>query len=141
MKRDADVPRILKMDGVGSNCLTEANRPVVHIPDLIRKYGRKKSWSHTVVNSKSNSATLIAQLPGQGNRMHHHPDWDEWWYIIEGEWEWLVDGRPMRIRAGDVVFIARNRKHKVTAVGDKMAIRLAVSRYDVDHVYAEKDYA
>ena len=36
--------------------------------------------------------------------------------------------------------INRNRKHKITAVGKKMAIRLAVSRADVDHVYDSDNY-
>ena len=35
---------------------------------------------------------------GEGNRMHYHHDWDEWWYILEGEWEWLVDGEKTNNR-------------------------------------------
>ncbi len=34
----------------------------------------------------------------------------------------------------------KNRKHKITAIGDEAAIRIAVSRYDVVHVYEEDDY-
>ena len=140
MKSDANVERILKMDGVEQFSPDQANQETAHIPQIIENYGRNSSWSHTVVNSPSNSATLICQLPGEGNRMHHHPDWDEWWYILEGEWEWMIEGEARTIRAGDVVFIERNRKHKITAKGEKVAIRLAVSRYDVDHVYEEEDY-
>ena len=140
MKADADVSRILKMDGVGSSCLDQANEEIVSIPEIIERYGRDSSWSHTVINSKSNSATLICQLPGEGNRMHHHPDWDEWWYIVEGRWEWNIEGAKKTICEGEIVFINRNRKHQITALGEKVAIRLAVSRYDVDHVYEEDDY-
>ena len=137
---DADVGRILKGDGVKVNVQDSANLEKVKINDIIESYGREKSWSHTVINSQSNSATLIGQLPGEGNRMHYHHDWDEWWYIIEGEWEWLIEGKKKIVRQGDVVFINRNMRHMITAAGDKMAIRLAVSRYDVDHVYTENDY-
>ena len=137
---DANVSRILKGDGVFINNQESFNLEKVNIEDLINKYGRSNSWSHTVINSPSNSATLIAQLPGEGNRMHYHHDWDEWWYIIEGEWEWFVEGEKKHINAGEVIFIERNRKHKITAIGDKMAIRLAVSRYDVDHVYIDTNY-
>ena len=140
MKADADVSRILKMDGVGSSCLDQANEEIVNIPEIIERYGRDSSWSHTLINSQSNSATLICQLPGEGNRMHHHPDWDEWWYIVEGRWEWNIEGTKKLISQGEIVFINRNRKHQITAVGEKVAIRLAVSRYDVDHVYEEDDY-
>ena len=137
---DADVKRILSDDGVQRVNLSESNKERVNLDQIIEKNGRSNSWSYTVINSPSNSATLIAQLPGEGNRMHHHPDWDEWWYIIEGKWEWTIEDKKKLINKGDVVFIERNRKHKITAVGDEMAIRLAVSRYDVDHVYEDDDY-
>lgn len=140
MKSDADVPNILKGDGVASSIYNLANQEITHIPDLINKYGRDSSWSHTLVNTESNSATLICQLPGEGNRKHHHPDWNEWWYIVEGVWEWDIEGQKREVRQGDLVFIEKNRKHKITAKGSKCAIRVAVSRYDVAHVYEEKDY-
>ena len=54
--------------------------------------------------------------------------------------EWLIEGEKKQINAGEVIFIERNKKHKITAIGNKMAIRLAVSRYDVDHVYTEGNY-
>jgi hypothetical protein len=54
--------------------------------------------------------------------------------------EWLIEGKPKIVKQGDVVFINRLRKHKITAIGDKMAIRLAVSRADVDHVYEPEDF-
>ena len=105
MKSDADVPRILKMDGVDKFCLDQANKEIVSIPELIKLNGRESSWSHTIINTPSNSATLICQLPGEGNRMHHHPDWDEWWYIIEGSWEWDIEGMIKTISQNEIVFI------------------------------------
>ncbi len=137
---DADRERILNEDGVSNNTLNDFNKEIVHINEIIENNGRESSWSHTLVNSPSTCSTLIAQMPGEGNRMHHHPDWDEWWHIIEGDWEWMIEGTAKRVCKGDVVFIHRNRKHKITAIGDKMAIRLAVSRADVDHVYESEDY-
>ena len=140
MIADADRERILNEDGVQSNNLHEFNKEVADINEIIKKNGRDSSWSHTLVNSESTCSTLIAQMPGEGNRMHYHPDWDEWWYIVEGEWDWTIEGRPKKVVKGDVVFIHRNRKHKITATGKKMAIRLAVSRADVDHVYDSDKY-
>lgn len=137
---DADRQRILKQDGVMLNIMDGFNKEIAHIDEIIEKYGRDSSWSYTLVNSPSTCGTLIAQMPGEGNRLHHHTDWDEWWYIVEGEWEWLIEGKPKIVKQGDVVFINRLRKHKITAIGDKMAIRLAVSRADVDHVYEPEDF-
>jgi len=137
---DADRERILNEDGVTRNILNSFNKEIVHVGEIIQTHGRDSSWSYTLVNSPSTCSTLIAQMPGEGNRMHYHPDWDEWWFIIEGEWEWMIEGQPKRVKQGDLVFIERNRKHKITAVGSQIAIRMAVSRADVDHIYDSKDY-
>ena len=98
LKSDADVPQILKMDGVSNIILDQSNKEAVYLPDLIKKYGTNSSWSHTLINSQSNSATLICQMPGEGNRRHFHPDWDEWWYIIKGEWIWEIEGVENKIK-------------------------------------------
>ena len=81
--------------------------------------------------------TIISQLPGEGNRLHYHPTWNEWWYIVDGEWEWEIEGQKRTVMRGDIVFMRKNRRHKITAVGDRPAIRMAVSRSDVLHVYPE----
>jgi len=96
---------------------------------------KDKSWSKRVVDTESNSMTVICQMPGEGNRKHHHPDWNEWWYIVEGEWEWEIENKIKKIVKGDIVFMRKNRKHKITASGSGRAIRMAVSRADVAHVY------
>ncbi|MFH0988276.1 MAG: cupin domain-containing protein [Parcubacteria group bacterium] len=132
---EVDVPAILLKDGVAQNDLFDVNNEIVSIQAIIDSFPKDSSWSKRIVDSKSNSATLIAQMPGEGNRLHFHPDWDEWWYIIAGEWDWTIEGAVKRVKAGDVVWISRNKKHKITAAGNTMAIRLAVSRSDVAHVY------
>ena len=83
---------------------------------------------------------MIAQLKGEGNRMHFHPNWDEWWYIIKGSWKWIIEDREILIKKGDVVFIERNKKHKIIANSKNLSIRLAVSRSDVEHVYTLEDF-
>ena len=137
---DADRLRILLDDGVDNNTMYEFNKEKTSIDGIIADNPTDSCWSHTLINSKSNSATLIAQMPGEGNRTHYHADWDEWWHILKGEWEWYIEGKTVRVKKGDMVFIERNRVHKITAVGTGQAIRLAVSREDVDHIYEEKDY-
>ena len=135
----SDVPKILKDDGVKHNILDDYNKEKLSIDEIIKKKPSNKSWSHRLINSKSNSATLIAQLEGEGNRMHYHPDWDEWWYILKGKWNWTVEGKQLLIKKGDIVFIERNRKHKITSIGKSLSIRLAVSRSDVEHIYEKED--
>jgi CMP-N,N'-diacetyllegionaminic acid synthase len=134
-KIEVDVPEILKKDGVLNSYFNNENDPLVDIEKLIESYDNSTSWCHRLVNTENNSATLIAQMPGEGNRMHFHPNWNEWWYILKGKWEWLIDGNETIVKKGDFVFIEKGRKHKITAIGNEIAIRLAVSRADVEHVY------
>ena len=132
---DADRLRVLLEDGVTNNNMNSFNKEVAHVDEILESNPTDVCWSHTVINSKSTCATLIAQMPGEGNRLHYHSDWDEWWYIIKGEWEWLVEGKATTVKEGDIVFIERYKKHKITATGNQQAIRLAVSREDINHIY------
>ena len=127
--------RILNKDGVSLNIMNGFNKKHISISKIIKSMPKNKSWSKTIINSISNSATLIAQMPREGNRLHFHPDWDEWWYILKGKWKWEINKKFKIVRKGDVIYIKRNQWHQITAIGKKMAIRLAVSRADVEHVY------
>jgi len=132
---EVDVPSILEKDGVKTNDLFDSNKEVVSLNAILSEKPSDSSWSKRVIDTDSNSMTIIAQMPGEGNRRHYHPDWNEWWYIVQGEWEWEIEGEIKRIKAGDIVMVEKRRVHKITAVGDKMAIRMAVSRADVEHIY------
>ena len=134
---EVDVPSILAKDGVKVNDLFDVNNEVVALSDILESMPKDVSWSKRVIDTDSNSMTIICQMPGEGNRRHHHPDWNEWWYIVEGEWEWEIEGEHKKIVKGDVVFMKKNRKHKITASGSRRAIRMAVSRADVAHVYED----
>lgn len=132
---EVEVQGILRRDGVEQIELTDVNHEVTHLPDLLAQGDRTRSWGKRIINSPSNCVTVISQLPGEGNRRHYHSEWDEWWLILEGEWEYEVDGVARAVRTGDVVFIARHRLHRVTVRGTSRAVRMAVSRDDVPHLY------
>ncbi|SRR6266571_2009735 len=134
---ETDVGSILQKDGVDEVDLEDANQEIINITKLLESLPKNRSSSKRVINSLSNSATVISQMPGEGNRRHYHSDWDEWWLILEGQWDWEIEGQIRRVRTGDLIFIPRHRWHKVTAAGDCRAIRLAVSRDKVAHIYSD----
>ena len=90
---EVDVPSILKKDGVENSNFDNENSPLQNFDKIIQSQDNSKSWCHRLVNTENNSATLISQLPGEGNRRHYHPNWNEWWYIVKGEWEWEIEGK------------------------------------------------
>jgi len=134
-RSEVDVPSILTKDGVQVNDLFDVNNEIVAIGEILSSMPKDVSWSKRVIDTDSNSMTVICQMPGEGNRRHHHPDWNEWWYIVEGQWDWDIEGKIKTVTQGDIVFMKKNRKHKITASGSSRAIRMAVSRSDVAHVY------
>jgi quercetin dioxygenase-like cupin family protein len=131
------VPTILEKDGVINNDFEHENQPISNIDEIIARHDSSVSWSYRLVNTENNSSTLISQLPGEGNRLHYHPNWNEWWYIIKGEWKWEISGKEYIIKKGELVFIEKGKWHKITATGKENAIRLAVSRADVPHIYKD----
>lgn len=138
-KVEVDVWTILKEDGVEVlDRFDETNKPRVNIDGIVASMPKDKSWSIRLVNTENNSATLISQLPGEGNRLHYHANWNEWWYIVQGKWEWEIEGEKIEVQKGDLVFIKKGKKHKIKAIGAGPAVRLAVSREDVGHIYPEE---
>ena len=47
---------------------------------------------------------------GMGPPLHHH-DWDEAYYILEGEVDFEVDGQPVKSAKGDFNYLPRNTVH------------------------------
>ena len=137
---DSDVSRILPADGILNNVNDHQNKMKSNIDKIIKSMPKSSSWSYTLVNSISNRSTLLAQMPGEGNRRHYHDKWDEWWLIIKGEWEFEYNNKILFAQKGDLIFLKRNTIHKIKAIGDELSIRMAVSRDDVEHIYLEKDY-
>ena len=125
------VPSILKNDGV--NQMEDfPDQSIISISTILN-LGEKGMYR--LVNTQSNSACLITQSKGEGNRLHYHPDWDEWWLIMQGEWLFEIDGSKHYVKKDDLVKIPRNSWHKITAVAEGVSTRLAVSRQDVVHAY------
>lgn len=134
---DSDVARVLKDDGVAKTVLgVYENRPTINVEELKKEMG-ESSWAVRVVYNDVFGGVLIRQLPGEGNRLHYHPNAHECWIIVEGQWEWEIEGEGVkRVGVNDIVVVTQGTKHRITCVGDKPGIRFAVTRPDVDHVYA-----
>ena len=54
-----------------------------------------------------------------GGPPHLHLELDEWIYVIEGEFVFQIDGKPMRLGAGESVFIPRKVTHVWACVNGK----------------------
>ena len=66
-------------------------------------------------------------LPLQGPPLHRHRDQDEWWYIVEGEYRFEVDGEEIYASAGDTVFAPRGSIHTFQNIGDEVGRTIGTS--------------
>ena len=136
---DSDLGHVLNDDGV-DNVITHGleNLPTTSVDELKEKMGAG-SWGVRVVYNERFGGVLICQQPGEGNRPHYHADADECWVILEGEWEWYIESEgTKRVSAHDIVVVKKGTTHKITCIGDKPGIRLAITMPDVDHVLCHR---
>jgi len=136
-----DVKPLLEKDGIKRTEAWTTSPSVLKRVNVTRMVeAMPDSYAKTLVNSPFNSATLIRQNDGEGNRKHSHSNWAEWWLIQEGKcvfeyWEKENrSSRAMVLITGDLLYIPAGIEHKITAKGGPCT-RLAVSRYDVAHFY------
>jgi quercetin dioxygenase-like cupin family protein len=57
--------------------------------------------------------------PQAGPPLHLHYDQDEWWYVLEGEYLFEVDGQQIKATTGATVFASRGTRHTFQNVGQK----------------------
>ncbi len=61
----------------------------------------------------------IKTAPGAGAPPNHHAGEDECFFVLEGQFEFLVDGQTISATAGDFVKIPDGAVHAFTCTGDR----------------------
>jgi mannose-6-phosphate isomerase-like protein (cupin superfamily) len=137
---DDDVLNVLEKDGVPKVVLSDyENKSNTNLKDIISDMGAAP-WAVRVVYNEVFGGVLICQNPGEGNRLHYHHNADECWVIMKGDWEWFIEGQgTKRVTKDDIVVVQKGVPHKITCIGSEPGIRFAITKPDVDHVYAEED--
>lgn len=105
--------------------------------DDIRTEMGKAPWLYLVAYTSTDQTALICQNPGEGARKHCHVTHDEWWVVLEGEFEWRLKDRTIKTKTNDIVFLPKGTVHSIVCTGDKSGIRLACGARDMEHVYVK----
>ena len=142
-KSDTNVVNVLKDDGVDSvsweTMRKYENVSTVNLDQLREDLGMG-SWAVRIAYNDTFGGVVIQQHPGQGNRKHYHPDADENWVILEGEWEWWIEGKgTKKVKKNDIIVVPQGTWHKITCVGTVPGVRYAITKPDVNHVYENDD--
>lgn len=57
--------------------------------------------------------------PNGGPPLHIHPEQDEWFYVIEGDYLFVVGKDKYQIKAGDTIFLPRKVPHAFVQLSEK----------------------
>jgi quercetin dioxygenase-like cupin family protein len=91
--------------------------PIAEITRLIDlvNYQEGAVVSRTLVNRATGTVTLFAFDEGQGLSEHTAP-FDALAYLLEGEAEIVISGKPLRVTAGEVVLMPADQPHSLKAL-------------------------
>jgi hypothetical protein len=97
--------------------------------EAIKKEMGPPNWGRPIVDLDHVRGMLICQESGKINDNHCH-DYDEWWVVLEGEIDWIIEGRednPVHAGPGDFVFVPALTFHHIFPKGGKPSIRLGMA--------------
>jgi len=138
---DSDVKNVLKDDGLDEDKLSIFHKYENESVSLkkLRKIHGLGSWAVRIAYNSRFGGVVIQQQPGEGNRKHYHPDADENWVIMEGEWEWWIEGiGTTKVKKGDIVVVPKGTWHLIKCTGNKVGVRYAITAPDVNHIYEDE---
>lgn len=87
---------------------------VVRVEDLVN-YQDGSVVSRTIVKRETGTVTLFAFDDGQG-LTEHTAAFDAVAHLLEGEAEITISGKPLRLTAGDALFLPAKQPHSLKAL-------------------------
>lgn len=105
--------------------------------DAIKKAMGPPPWSHPVVLADHVVGVVIHQDAGTVNDRHCHT-YDEWWVVLEGQIDWVIEGRedrPVEAQAGDFVYVPAQTFHQIYPKGDGPSVRLGIALPGHGHLH------
>jgi len=97
-----------------------------NLADLIA-YQADSVVSRTIIDKTAGTITLFAFDAGQGLSEHTAP-YDALVYIIDGEAEAVISGKPVRLKKGELTIMPANQPHALQAV-TKFKMLLVMIRF------------
>jgi quercetin dioxygenase-like cupin family protein len=111
----------------------QVGKEVAHV---LPREGRRSLWmlgeslTYKVPSRQTGGAYSLFEVttqPGAGPPPHVQHREDESFYVLEGEYEFSVEGRTLRVRAGSLLYIPKGTLHGHESVGEGVG-RMLVSQ-------------
>jgi mannose-6-phosphate isomerase-like protein (cupin superfamily) len=121
--------KFIKAAYTGRGKYDDVNKPFIDFEgDIVAKNGKGGG----AVKDDHTWANIIRQpgipTPPAGNFGHFHENFAEFWLIMEGKEDFLIEGVPLiTAEFGDIIFAPEERWHRATAAGTGSGTRLAIT--------------
>ncbi len=121
MRHTADVAQGHKTRGVNEE---KVDKRVAHV---LPGEGARSMWvlgelvTHKVPSQRTGGAYAlfeVAAQPGAGPPPHVHHREDESFYVLEGDYEFLIEGGTIRVDAGSLLYVPKGTLHAHKNVGE-----------------------
>jgi len=93
---------------------TEFSKEMAKLIDLVA-YQDGAVVSREIMNRKAGTVTLFAFDEGQGLSEHAAP-FDTMVYLLDGEAEITISGKPLHLKQGEMVIMPANQPHALKAI-------------------------
>jgi mannose-6-phosphate isomerase-like protein (cupin superfamily) len=92
--------------------------------------GRMGMTFTTTAGENWNAYTVCEAIepPESGAGYHRHPTYDETFIICEGYYDFRLDGKPLRLGPGDVVFVPCGTAHGFVSTGPEVGVKSSSAR-------------
>jgi quercetin dioxygenase-like cupin family protein len=102
------------------------NHPSIIRPTDYAAYSATKMGKSTLFESSRLLVGLNAFEPGQEHALHAHAGQDKVYHVLEGEGLFLLDGRELPMKAGDLLAAPEGIAHGVRNSGHRRLLVLAI---------------
>lgn len=100
--------------------------PSVIAPSAHAEWRADKMGKATLFESARLLVGLNAFEPGQAHALHAHAGMDKVYHVLEGAGQFLLDGRELPMRAGDLLVAPEGVPHGVRNNGSQRLLVLAI---------------
>jgi len=105
--------RRVEMKGMEQEGLEKLVGQATRLIDLA-DYQEGSVVSRTIIDKKTGTVTFFAFDEGQGLSEHTAP-FDALVYLLDGEAEIIISGKPIRLKDGEMVIMPANQPHALRA--------------------------
>jgi quercetin dioxygenase-like cupin family protein len=109
------------------------NQPLISLKEVMASHP-EKSWFEKVVLDGRNRAGMICSPAGSPSDPHLHPDFNEWWVILNDEVEYAIgEYEPFVATFGSIVIAPAGYRHDIRPHKGEKCIRMVVGFQHSNH--------